>query len=55
MARYPRSYIAGTWQPAPVIRPEPPQPTPVIPIAAPDVVPSVLTAEPPNPHASDGT
>jgi hypothetical protein len=55
MARYPRSYIAGTWQPAPVMRPEPPQPTPVIPIAAPDLVPSVLTAEPPESACLDGT
>jgi hypothetical protein len=42
VARYPRSYIAGTWQPAPVMRPEPPPPLPAVPIAAPDVVPPAL-------------
>jgi hypothetical protein len=42
VARYPRSYVAGTWQPAPVMRPEPPPPVPVLTIAIPDVVPPAL-------------
>ncbi len=43
VARYPRSYLAGIWQPAPRMRPEPPQVAPVIPIAAPEVVPPALS------------
>jgi hypothetical protein len=43
VARYPRSYVAGRWQPAPRMRPEPPPVAPVMPIAAPDVVPPALT------------
>jgi transposase len=43
VARYPRSYVAGTWQPAPRMRPEPPQITPVVPIAAPGIVPPALS------------
>jgi transposase len=42
VARYARSYFAGTWQPAPRLRPEPPPVTPEIAIAAPDVVPPAL-------------
>jgi hypothetical protein len=42
VARYPRSYVAGTWQPAPRMRPEPPSVAPIIPIAVPEVVPSAL-------------
>jgi transposase len=42
VARYPRSYTPGTWQPAPRMRPEPPPVAPVIAIAAPDVVPPAL-------------
>jgi hypothetical protein len=38
VARYPRSYIAGTWQPAPRMRPEPPTVAPVIAIAVPEIV-----------------
>jgi transposase len=42
VARYARSYIAGTWQPAPRLRPEPPTVAPVIPIAVPEIVPPEL-------------
>jgi transposase len=42
VARYARSYVPGTWQPAPLMRPEPPAVAPVIPIAAPEVVPPAL-------------
>src|SRR4051794_16518974 len=42
VARYPRSYAAGTWQPAPRMRPEPPTAARVIPIATPEVVPPAL-------------
>ncbi len=42
VARYARSYVAGTWQPAPRMRPEPPPAASVVPIAAPEVVPPVL-------------
>jgi transposase len=42
VARYPRSYLAGTWQPAPRLRPEPPTGTPVIAIAVPEIVPPAL-------------
>jgi transposase len=41
--RYPRSYLAGRWQPPPRMRPEPPTVAPVIPITAPDVVPPALS------------
>jgi transposase len=43
VADYERSYLAGTWQPAPRLRPEPPQVTPRIAIAAPEIVPPLLT------------
>jgi transposase len=42
VARYPRSYTAATWQPAPRMRPEPPPVAPVIPIASPEIVPPAL-------------
>jgi transposase len=42
VARYARSYLAGTWQPAPRLRPEPPAVAPVIPIATPEIVPPAL-------------
>jgi len=42
VAHYARSYIAGTWQPAPRMRPEPPTVAPVIAIAAPEIVPPAL-------------
>jgi hypothetical protein len=42
VARYPRSYTPGRWQPPPRMRPEPLAPAPVIPIAAPSVVPPAL-------------
>ena len=43
VARYPRSYLAGRWHPAPLMRPEPPEPAPVIAITIPDVVPPALS------------
>ncbi len=43
VSRYTRSYVAGTWQPAPRMRPEPPTGTPIIPIAVPEIVPPALT------------
>jgi transposase len=43
VARYPRSYLPGRWQPEPRMRPEPPQVAPVLPIAMPTVVPPVLS------------
>lgn len=43
VARYPRSYVQGTWQPAPRMRPEPPQAPAVVPIAAPESCPPALT------------
>ena len=42
VARYPRSYVAGSWQPAPRMRPEPPTVAPVIPVAVPEIVPPAL-------------
>jgi transposase len=42
VARYPRSYVAGTWQPAPRMRPEPPTATPMIAIAVPEIIPPAL-------------
>jgi transposase len=42
VARYPRSYVAGTWQPAPRMRPEPPAPAAAVPLAAPEIVPPAL-------------
>jgi transposase len=42
VARYERSYVHGRWQPAPVMRPEPPRPLAAIPIAAPEIVPPAL-------------
>jgi transposase len=43
VADYERSYQAGTWQPAPRLRPEPPQPAPLVAIAGPQVVPPALS------------
>jgi Mu transposase, C-terminal domain len=43
VARYPRSYVAGSWQPAPKMRPEPPAVAPAIPIAVPELVPPALS------------
>jgi hypothetical protein len=43
VARYPRSYLPGRWQPAPRMRPEPPSVAPVVPIASPAVVPPALS------------
>ncbi len=40
--RYPCSYVAGTWQPAPVMCPEPPTPAPVVAIVAPEIVAPAL-------------
>jgi len=42
VVHYPRSYVTGTWQPAPRMRPEPPPPVALVPIAASDVVPPAL-------------
>jgi transposase len=42
VAHYARSYVAGTWQPAPRLRPEPPAVAPMIPIATPEIVPPAL-------------
>jgi transposase len=42
VARYPRSYLPGRWQPQPRMRPEPPRVAPIVPSAAPSVVPPVL-------------
>jgi transposase len=43
VAHYARSYVVGTWQPAPRMRPEPPAPAALVPVAAPDVVPPALS------------
>jgi transposase len=43
VARYSRSYEAGLWLPAPVLRPEPPSVAPVIPISGPAVTPPELS------------
>jgi transposase len=43
VAVYARSYISGTWLPAPRLRPEPPPIAPRTPIAGPRVVPPVLS------------
>ena len=43
VCRYPRSYLAGSWQPAPRLRPEPPPVAPAVPIAIPEIVPPALT------------
>ncbi|HEV2753980.1 MAG TPA: IS21 family transposase [Solirubrobacteraceae bacterium] len=44
VARYSRSYVAGTWQPAPRMRPEPPTVAPAaVAIAVPDIVPPALS------------
>jgi transposase len=40
---YERSYLAGSWQPAPRLRPEPPQVAPMIPITGPAIVPPALS------------
>jgi transposase len=42
VADYTRSYLAGTWQPAPRLRPEPPPPAGPIPIAEPAITPPEL-------------
>jgi len=42
VARYARTYVAGTWQPAPRMRPEPPSVAPSVPIAVPEIVPPAL-------------
>jgi transposase len=42
VARYPRSYLPGRWQPEPRMRPEPPTVAPIAPIATPEVVPPAL-------------
>jgi transposase len=42
VARYPRSYVAGTWQPAPVMRPEPPPAAAAIAISTAQTVPPAL-------------
>jgi transposase len=42
VARYPRSYTPGTWQPAPRMRPEPPPVAPTVAITGPEVVPPAL-------------
>jgi hypothetical protein len=39
---YERSYLAGTWQPAPRLRPEPPTPARLAPVASPAVIPPEL-------------
>jgi transposase len=43
VADYERSYTAGTWQPAPRMRPEPPALAPLIAIAGPEIVPPALS------------
>jgi transposase len=43
VADYQRSYLAGTWQPAPQLRREPPHVAPLIPIASPSIVPPALS------------
>src|SRR4051794_30039603 len=42
VAGYERSYEPGSWQPAPRLRPEPPAPVRLTPIAAPAVIPPEL-------------
>jgi hypothetical protein len=43
VADYERSYLAGTWQPTPRLRPEPPAVAPRVPIAGPAIVPPALS------------
>ncbi len=43
VARYARSDRAGTWQPPPRMRPEPPTIVPATPIATPEIVPPALS------------
>jgi transposase len=43
VAGYERSYVEGTWQPEPRLRPEPPAIAPKIPIVGPPIVPPALT------------
>jgi transposase len=43
VARYPRSYQPGSWQPPPRMRPEPPTAAPAVPIGAPEIVPPALS------------
>ena len=43
VATYARSYAHGVWQPAPRMRPEPPPPVRLVPIAAPEIVPPALS------------
>ncbi len=42
VARYPRSYTPGRWQPPPKMRPEPAARAALIPIAGPEVIPPAL-------------
>jgi transposase len=42
VADYQRSYTAGTWEPAPRLRPEPPAMARLLPIAGPEIVPPAL-------------
>lgn len=43
VASYERSYVPGTWQPAPRMRPEPPPPMQRSPVAGPQVIPPELS------------
>ena len=43
VVRYARSYEPGTWLPAPVMRPEPPEPVLAAPIAGPQITPPELS------------
>jgi hypothetical protein len=43
VAGYARSYLAGTWQPTPRLRPEPPPVASLLPITGPQVVPPALS------------
>jgi len=43
VAGYERSYLTGTWTPAPRLRPEPPRVAPLLPITGPQIVPPSLS------------
>ena len=43
VAHYQRSYEPGTWQPAPLLRPEPPTVAPVVAISSPQIVAPALS------------
>jgi hypothetical protein len=43
VADYSRSYQAGTWQPAPRMRPEPPAPAQLVAITSPAIIPPALS------------